>query len=159
MGSENFNYSIPFVLEHEGGLCNTSGDAGGLTNFGICQRSYPDLDIQNLTRDDAITIYGRDFWQSSWDQLDKRVAAKVFDISVNCGEAWGPKILQRALGVTDDGIIGPATIAAANGADPEGLLGEMVTVLDHHYEAIVQEHPGDQKFLDGWEHRAGWIPA
>ena len=157
--SENFDYAIPFILRHEGGLCNTAGDAGGLTNFGICQRSYPNVDIRNLTQEDAIAIYQRDFWQSSWDQLDKRVAAKVFDISVNCGESWGPKILQRALGVTDDGIVGPHTIEAANNEAPGIVLTAMKLALDTHYEAIVATNPGDQKFLDEWEERAAWIPA
>ena len=159
MYSENFNYSIPFILGHEGGLCNTTGDAGGLTNFGISQRSYPSLDIRGLTRSTAINIYQRDFWQASWDDLDKCVAAKVFDISVNCGESWGPKILQRALTVTDDGIVGQHTIDAANGMDTTALLTLMVSKLDEHYEAIVAATPRDQKFLGEWEERAAWIPV
>ena len=157
--SENFDYAIPFILLHEGGLCNTAGDAGGLTNFGICQRSYPNVDIRNLTRDGAIAIYQRDFWQASWDDLDERVAAKVFDISVNCGEFWGPKILQRALGVTDDGVVGPHTIQAANSTDTDTLLATMCDQMDKHYEAIVAANPSDQKFMANWTHRAAWIPT
>ena len=154
----NFEYALPFILLHEGGYVDDPSDHGGITNFGLCQRSYPDLDIANLTRDEAIAIYQRDFWQTSWDQLDKRVAAKVFDISVNCGLVWGPKILQRALGVSDDGIVGPATIAAANKTDTDTLLQAMCDQMEKHYEAIVAANPGDQKFLNGWESRASWIP-
>ena len=162
--SDNFNYAIPFILLHEigpgggTGLVDDPADAGGLTKWGICQRSYPHLDIRALTRDDAIAIYQRDFWQSSWDQLDKRVAAKCMDVSVNCGMAWGPRILQTALGVGVDGIIGPCTIAAANREDTKTLLAGMVKALNIHYDKILEAHPEYHKFEAGWDHRSAWIP-
>jgi len=34
-------------------LVNHPKDPGGLTNFGISQRSYPALNIREITRDDA----------------------------------------------------------------------------------------------------------
>jgi lysozyme family protein len=157
--SENFDYAIPFILQHEGGYVDDLADRGGRTNFGISQRSYPSVDIANLTRDGAITIYQRDFWQAAWDDLDKRVAAKVMDISVNCGMSWGPKILQRVLGVVDDGVIGPATLAAANAMDADTLLQGMADKMIEHYQAIVAAHPIDQKFMANWSHRAQWIPT
>ena len=156
--SSNFLYAIPFILQHEGGLCNVSGDAGGLTKYGISQRSYPDLDIASLTVEQATDIYQRDFWQDSWDSLDKRVAAKVFDFSVNAGESWGPKILQRSLGCKDDGIVGPQTLSVANLANVDALLQVMCDQIKKHYSLIVQAHPEDAKFINGWDARAEWIP-
>ena len=51
---------ISKVLEHEGGYVNDPKDLGGETNFGITKRWYPDLDIKNLTKEDAIEIYKKD---------------------------------------------------------------------------------------------------
>jgi lysozyme family protein len=57
-----FLTAVERVLADEGGyVCNPS-DPGGETNFGITKRSYPDLDIKGLTREDAIAIYWRDWW-------------------------------------------------------------------------------------------------
>jgi lysozyme family protein len=104
------------------------------------------------------TFYQANFWKPTWDQLDKRVAAKVFDISVNCGATWGPKILQRAAGVKDDGVVGAATILAANHADADLLLAAMVKALGAHYDQIVAANPRDQKFAAGWDARAARLP-
>ena len=57
-----FHRCIDFVLCEEGGLSNHPKDPGGLTQFGISQRSYPKLDIRRLTVDAAKAIYQRDFW-------------------------------------------------------------------------------------------------
>ena len=47
----NFDHCITAILTEEGGLVNHSRDPGGLTKYGISQRSYPNLDIQSLTLD------------------------------------------------------------------------------------------------------------
>jgi lysozyme family protein len=39
-------------------------DPGGLTKWGICQRSYPDLDIRARPESDAREIYRRDYWDA-----------------------------------------------------------------------------------------------
>ena len=39
-----------------------SRDPGGETKFGISKRAHPDLDIANLTRDQAGAVYRRDYW-------------------------------------------------------------------------------------------------
>ena len=176
--SENFNYAIPFILQHEGGWVNDPDDSGGETYCGISRNNFPNwpgwrlIDIAHGSAtfpanlklvgglsDLVAEFYRQNFWQASWDDLDKRVAAKVFDISVNCGESWGPKILQRALTVTDDGIVGQHTIDAANSMDTTALLTLMASKLDEHYEAIVAATPRDQKFLSEWKERAAWVPV
>ena len=49
----DFDLAINYVLENEGGVVDDPNDPGGLTNFGISQKQYPDLDIRDLTRDQA----------------------------------------------------------------------------------------------------------
>ena len=57
-----FDEIIEVVLEHEGGYVNDPHDAGGETNFGIAKRWYPDVDIKNLTKEQAKKIYHQDYW-------------------------------------------------------------------------------------------------
>ena len=57
-----FDDIIEIVLEHEGGYVNDPDDPGGETNFGIAKRSHPDVDIANLTKEDAKIIYYQDYW-------------------------------------------------------------------------------------------------
>ncbi|KKK79728.1 hypothetical protein LCGC14_2830570, partial [marine sediment metagenome] len=58
----NFEKSAEKLGIFEGGYSNDKNDAGGETNHGISKRSYPELDIKNLTKDDAKKIFKRDFW-------------------------------------------------------------------------------------------------
>src|SRR5690606_2973445 len=60
--NELFLHAVEVVLEHEGGYVHDPHDPGGETKFGISKRQYPDLDIANLTREQAIEIYRRDWW-------------------------------------------------------------------------------------------------
>ena len=60
--NERFYIFILVILEHEGGLVNDKDDFGGFTNMGITRRRYPDLDIKNLTANQAKQIYYDDFY-------------------------------------------------------------------------------------------------
>ncbi len=44
---------VNHVLGAQGGLVNDPKDPGGVTKFGISQRSYPALDIRALSLDEA----------------------------------------------------------------------------------------------------------
>ena len=57
-----FDDIIKVVLKHEGGYVNDPKDPGGETNFGIAKRSHPDVDIENLTEDEAKDIYKEHYW-------------------------------------------------------------------------------------------------
>lgn len=118
-----FDQLIGLVLSHEGGYVNDPRDPGGETKFGITRRSYPDVDIKNLTREQAVEIYRRDFWaRVQGDQLPPAVAFQVLDAAVNHGTGNAVRWLQRAAGVADDGVIGPQTVAAVKRADPADLV-------------------------------------
>ena len=110
----NFSEAIERVLDHEGGLVDNKADPGGLTQWGISQRSYPDIDIRRLTRAGAIYIYQTDFWNRVHaDELFDGVAYQSLDFAINSGIETAVRYLQRALGVADDGHWGPMTAAAA----------------------------------------------
>lgn len=117
-----FEQCFTQLIHHEGGYVNNPKDPGGETKYGISKRSYPDVDIANLTLDQAKAIYLRDFWQRArCDELPPAIAFLVFDCAVNSGIGQAIRFLQRALGVADDGQIGPMTIAAVGRVDAESL--------------------------------------
>jgi lysozyme family protein len=114
---------IDRVLSHEGGYVNDPRDPGGETKWGISKRSYPGVDIRGLTRQDAIAIYERDFWQRvQGDKLPRSFAFQALDAAVNHGIGNAVRWMQRAAGVADDGYIGPATLAAVGRAEPADLV-------------------------------------
>lgn len=109
-----FDTAFDRLMGNEGGYTPGVGDPGGETNWGISKRSYPNVDIKNLTRDDAKEIYLRDFWNRIHaDRLADGVAFQVFEFAVNSGIETAVRYLQRALGVADDGQWGPVTQSAA----------------------------------------------
>ena len=109
--------------QHEGGYVNDPRDPGGETKFGISKRSYPAEDIAGLTLDRAKAIYRRDFWgPAGCDAVPDAIKFDMFDTAVNSAPRTAIKILQRAVGELDDGILGPHTLLAATGMDPERLI-------------------------------------
>lgn len=109
-----FDTAFDRLIGHEAGYVNNPHDPGGETNWGISKRSYPNVDIKNLTRDGSKTIYRLDFWERIHaDELPGAVAFQVFDFAVNSSIETAVRYLQRAVGVADDGHWGPVSRAAA----------------------------------------------
>ena len=110
----NFELAIERILQAEGGYVNHPSDPGGETQWGISKRSYPTLDIKNLTRNQAKAIYQRDFWNAiNADEMYDGVAFQTLDFAVNSGIQTAIRYLQRALNVADDGHWGPTTLEAS----------------------------------------------
>lgn len=158
---ERFQQAIAIVLQHEGGYINIGADPGGETKFGISKRSYPDLDIRNLTREQAIEIYRRDWWERLrlGEIRDPDLAAKILDLSINVGREVGAKLLQRSLRaagrqVTVDGFIGPETLEAANAAEPKVVLAALRSEAAGYYRLLVAQNPKLRVFETGWLNRA-----
>ncbi len=144
----NFGVAFERLIGHEGGYVNDPNDPGGETKWGISKRSYPDLDIKSLTRDDARAIYSRDFWlRGHMAALPFAVAFQCFDAAVNHGIRAAHRMLQRAVKVNDDGIIGVQTMTAIKAHNATDLV---MLFLAERLEFWVQ--------CKGWPHfGAGWV--
>lgn len=156
-----FDKAIQAVLKHEGGYVNNPKDPGGETNFGISKKSYPDLDIPNLTKEDAIAIYKRDFWDKQPYKLIvfDPLCIKAFDMSINIGPKSANKSLQIAVNAFDydldeDGVLGPKSLKAINSCTPITLLVEYKHKLIDHYKGLVAKNHRLNPFLKGWIKRA-----
>jgi lysozyme family protein len=100
------------VIGNEGEYINDPNDPGGETNWGISKRTYPNLIIKELTREQAKTIYLTDFWQKIDNDMPDSISYQLFDFAVNSGVETAIRYLQRALKVADDGHFGPVSKAA-----------------------------------------------
>lgn len=146
------------TLHQEGGYVNHPADRGGATKFGISTRSYPELDIKNLTVEEAIAIYRKDYWEPIWlDKIDEQaVAEEIFDTAVNMGTKRAIKIAQTALNYLGchlkvDGIMGHNTLGFINGySDTQALLKALNGVQFMNYLHLVEHHKDQAVFARGW---------
>lgn len=164
---------IADVLKREGGYINHPRDKGGPTNYGITQETLSNYlgrhctiaDIKALSKKTAADIYEHHYFiKSGIEQLPTEIQPLLFDMAVNHGNHNAIKMLQRelreygydAVGKVD-GVIGNLTIGATQAAIK--LLGKrfinaLVTRRINFYRNIVDNHPEQVVFLNGWINRA-----
>ena len=142
---DQFNAIFAITVGHEGETLDlTHGDRGNWTSgivgqgelkgskYGVSAASYPSVDIANLTLAGAADIYSRDFYLPvGGDRLPAPIGLLAFDAAVNSGVHNAARWLQRAVGVTDDGVVGDATIAAVQrmlaGCGAAAICAEMLS--------------------------------
>lgn len=168
---ERFDTFADFVLSWEGGFANNPADPGGATNKGITlatwQRRGRDLngdgkidvsDLRLITDDDAkqiMRLYYWDKWKA--DEIKSQSIANLLVDWVWGSGTYGITIPQTLLGVSADGIVGPKTLAAVNGQDPEKLFNALKARREQHFRNIAANTPTSQQFLTGWLRRLDGI--
>ena len=153
---KTFDEIIEQVLEHEGGYVNDPKDLGGETKYGITKRFYPDIDIKNLTIEQATEIYKKDYWdKNKVESLPQNLWHIYFDMCVNMGKRTAVKVLQRAANnkgrnIEVDGGLGPMTIGALKGVELDRVRAFRVK----YYVDLITARPEQEKFYLGWFRRA-----
>ena len=113
----NFDQAFERLIGHEGGYVFHPDDPGGETHWGITRvtaraNGYAGS-MRDLTRQQAKGIYRCAYWdKAKADQYDGAIGFQLFDAAVNHGIGNAVRFLQRAVGVADDGNVGPVTLAA-----------------------------------------------
>lgn len=120
-----FDQCFDRLLGHEGAFQQDTRDRGNWTGgeigkgvckgtkYGISAAAYPGEDIENLTIERARELYLRDYWgPAGCDAVPDGVKFDLFDMAVNSGIGNAVKTLQRAVGETADGVLGPRTLQA-----------------------------------------------
>lgn len=150
----NFDESFTQLLSNEGGYSFNPADPGGETMWGITKavaaaNGYT-AEMRDLPQERAASIYYRLYWiKVSADDLPADARFTVFDAAVNSGVAAATKWLQRAVGVTDDGVIGPMTLKAAN-----NLPGSVIVArFSGHRLDFLAGLPTWPTFGRGWAKR------
>lgn len=160
--SKAFDDAIKVVLAHEGGYVNHPNDPGGETNYGITKRTYPHLDIKNLTKDQAIEIYYNDWWlKNKYNKFPHpKFAAKVFDTAINMGAKQAHKLVQRSLkavgnqSIVVDGMLGPKSMAAMRHSSENELLASFRSEQAGRYRVLMTANSKLKAFKTGWLKRA-----
>lgn len=122
----NFDTAIKHVLQVEGDYSDHPDDKGGKTRFGITeavarQAGYRG-DMRELPLDLAKRIYREEYWNAvRADELPAGVRLVMFDAAVNSGVGQAVRWLQRAVGVVDDGVLGPRTLAAVGALSADSV--------------------------------------
>ena len=123
------NKVIPFLWEWEGTKYeNVEGDDGGATKFGIDQRSHPNVDIKNLTAEEATEIYWQEWVKDGCEHLPAPLDWLFFDACVNCGIGRAQKFLT------------------ASARDPKKFQQER----NDFYTRLAEQKPRLAKFKKGW---------
>lgn len=128
----DFDTAFHTLLGHEGGFSDHPDDPGGKTRFGITEAVAREAgyrgDMRELPVDLAKRIYRDRYWNAvRAEELPAAIRYAVFDAAVNSGPRQAARWLQRAVGVRDDGVIGPITLGAVRAADPERLLRRVLS--------------------------------
>ncbi len=174
----DFNQAVQKTLVHEGGYQANTHDTGNWvggkatrdaylaskdpallvylkgTKFGITCHDLPDVEIKDLTVEQAIEYYREHYWKPLYSQIvDQSVAEKLFDLGVLFGVKVAVKILQitiaQDMSIVSDGVFGPTTLSDVNQEGPD-LLPRYKTVFIQHCINIVNNNPDDGVFVNGW---------
>lgn len=180
MHTDHFDHAVDHLFRLEGGFVNDPADPGGPTKYGISKRSYPDLDVALITREQAVKIYRRDYWErNSYDCFShKETAVKMLDLAVNLGSRRANRLLQIAVNLTadnglymsdhaldaavdtrttakgrvlwTDGLVGPITLTAVNDHPCPSFLLSVLRLLAVRYYTGL----ASARFTLGWVRRA-----
>jgi lysozyme family protein len=165
----DFKPAFLFTLQHEDSTRSgkVTVDAGGRTRFGIAEKFHPGLPEEFFTGppEDALAeaekIEEREYWETLrlGEVEDQNVANKLFDMGVDMGVRQGAVYAQRAVNsqgrqLTEDGKIGPKTLAAINAIDPQTFYGLLCQFSAWHYRHIATNNPAQAVNLQGWLKRA-----
>ena len=147
--TDAFHSAMQWILAAEGGYTNDPADRGGETNLGISKRAHPHVDIRTLTITKAAEIYRRDYWDRlRCDEMPAGLALAVFDAGVNQGPTKAAKLLQLAVRVIPDGIIGPDTLGACHRMIIEASLPEFLSRRAVDYATAATQSV--DHYLRGW---------
>jgi lysozyme family protein len=162
-----FDNAFKEIIAIEGGLTNDKNDRGGLTKYGISQKAFPNVDIENLTLQGAKTIYLENYWDTSnidLERYDEKNGIELFDIAVNMGVGTAAKTLQNALNLMNrnqkdfpnlvvDGQAGEKTFQAYSKVNRDILFKVLNGLQFVRYVHIVERDETQEVFFNGWMKR------
>jgi lysozyme family protein len=119
-----------------------------MTMHGIIQREYdryrkskglPLQWVKNISTDEQNEIYWTEYWLPHCPNLSAGLDLSFFNIAVNAGPTRATHLLQRSIGIADDGVYGPATakaVAAIEPVDIKSIIGNFAAAEMSWYRSL-----------------------
>lgn len=165
MVAKNFANSLVKVGISEGGFTLNRADRGNYTagkligtNHGISApvlrewlgRIPTRLEMQNLAKSKADRIYRAKYYDAvRFNDMPSGLDHALVDYAINSGPNRAIKELQRVLGITADGVIGPVTMRTVNKAD----TADTIRLLMKRRLSFLQRLRSWKTFGRGWKSR------
>ena len=155
---ENYNEALRAILKHEGGFVNHPKDPGGMTNLGVTKKVWEkwvghavdEKAMRALTPEVVGPMYKKKYWDAvKADDLPDGLDYLMFDFAINAGPSRAVKTLQKTIGATPDGAIGPKTMQALKDTDKYELVERFSTEKEAFYRSL----PTFAVFGKGWLRR------
>lgn len=154
------------IRKWEGGYANIPDDKGGPTKWGITIGTYRYYfgkektvqDLKNMTEKEWVYIFKYVFYNPAKiaEVNNLSLSTLIMDICWMSGRITAIKKIQRAIGTTPDGIVGPKTLKILNDF-PEWSFNQIYQMRYAWFKAIVEKNPTQKKFLKGWINRLNSI--
>lgn len=153
-------YRLTLTEERDGVFTDNPNDPGGATKSGVIQTTYDDWrrrqhlvpqSVRLMDQAEQRAIY-LEFWEACYGHvLPAPLNGVTFDFAVNASPRRALKRLQYVVGVVQDGIIGPKTLAAIQARPLPQVVNDYLWVRVAYYEALAR---ANHKLASFW----GWIP-
>lgn len=158
-----FEDDLKLILSFEGGYSNDPYDSGGETNKGITATTYdnfrksrnlPTQSVKLISDDEVSAIYYGYYKDCGADRIatiNPELATQLFDFAINAGSSQAVKTLQKLIGVTVDGVVGPDTLNHVKGIfslPEEAKIYALARVA--FYFRLCQQKPTNKTFLMSW---------
>jgi len=157
-----FKEALEKVLQLEGGLRlyrNPTEQAE--TYAGIYRKAHPDWVGWNYVdrgQNPPFGLIEKFYYENFYKHFEKIKSEKIrdllFETAVNLGIKQTVKLIQRTLGLTADGILGPKTLSAINSVNSEEFIKDFTLTRIAFYTALTNRNPKRYAiYLRGWINR------
>ena len=146
MMKNNYDAALQHVLKSEGLWSDNPADPGGATMKGITLSVYREWkrnphiskeELRVIPDEEVYNLYKELYWNKvQGDYLPAGVDYAVFDSAVNMGVGRAAKLIQEAVGVTADGVLGPASVSAIQKTDPKELIEKFSQLKENFYRSL-----------------------
>jgi lysozyme family protein len=164
--TKTFSDALTVVLKEEGGFANNPKDPGGMTNLGVTERAWQgyvhhavnEMQMRALTPEQVTPFYRTEYWDKvAGDQLGPALGLLVFDFAVNHGPSGASGMLQRIVGATADGAIGPGTLRAVQAYVGSVGLTHLIGQYGDARAKFYRSLPTFATFGKGWLARVDYV--